>query len=74
MTIPEINEEIKKFLNNTEGRAYFRKITQDYTAANRSELKKRILNPSEKALKRKRVEALLSNKINEINIKKKLDN
>ncbi len=72
-TKPIISEEIKKYLNKPEGRKYFREITKDYTASNRNSLKKSIINPSERTVKRNRVEALLESKIKELDIKKKLD-
>lgn len=71
---PIITDKIKEFLDTARGRKFFREITSDYTAANRNTLKDRIINPSEKTRKRKAIEALLEGKINELNIKEKLDN
>jgi hypothetical protein len=69
----EISKKIKEYLDTPEGRKYFAKITKDYTVGNRSTLKERIINPSEKTRKRRMIEDLLECKINEINIKEKLD-
>jgi len=70
----EITEEIKNFLDSTEGRKFFREITPHLTPAARTEFKKSLLNPPRMITRRRVVMSLLSGKINELNIKKKLDN
>jgi hypothetical protein len=70
----EITEEIKKYLDSTAGRKYFREITPELSAQARHEFKKTLLNTTEAIRKRARALVLLDNKIKEVNIKKTLDN
>lgn len=70
----EITDKIKNFLETIEGRKFFREITPELTAAARHELKKSLLSPPATVRRRTALLSLLENKINEINIKKSLDN
>ena len=74
MKQPEITEEIKNFLGTTEGRKFFAEITPGETHASRSEFKKSFIDPLKNVRKHLLVRALLAGKLNEIKLKKKLDN
>jgi len=71
---PEITEEIKNFLNTKEGKHIFAEITPNETHASRSEFKKSFIDPPKNVRKHLLVRALLQMKLNEIKLKKKLDN
>ncbi|MBU8901787.1 MAG: hypothetical protein KOO69_03525 [Victivallales bacterium] len=68
-----ITEEIKNYLDTTEGRKFFREITPEMSAGLRFEFKKSLMRYSPTLRRRFAVLSLLHGKINEINIKKTLD-
>ncbi len=43
--ILENPEKIKQFLSTQEGKKYFQELTKDFSRANRSDFKKKLINP-----------------------------
>lgn len=60
----ETPEKIKKFLENSEGRKFFRQITADYSNSNRQELKKSMIDPKPASRRRTQVQEQLICEIN----------